>query len=288
MRTLFDEALLNRLPLSGLVWVLALWTVNVQADMFTGLAALRDTLHAWEAQPPVPDTSLAVELSLEELFPGSRITATGEVARIALPPLYGEQFPSALQAMETAPGWTFSVDMERQDSLLLLDGRIVEGLSADTAFTALHQYARQTLAALRALVVPGRPLLSVWGGAAVPVEVKLVGRDIETFTFSTTVWQRCLRRLAQGAMVYAFLLEAQIGEGEAILSWVVFLRIPDAPTQHLLLSREQLELGPPLQLRRCHVRLVPGVRLDNLEELFAPAGPDRPSERRWPLRLDRP
>lgn len=278
----------GRLPLLGLVWVLGLGTGSAAADLFTGLATLRDTLRTWEARPPAPDTSAAAEFSLEELFPGSRITATEEGLRIVLPPLYGEQFPAALRAAGDASGWTFSVDMERRDSLLVLDGRVVEGLPADTALADLHQYARQALTALRTLGVPGGPSPPAWEDAAAPVEVKLVGRDVDTLTFSAAVWLRCLRRLARGAMVYAFLLEAEVGEGEVELSWAVFLRLPDASVQHLLHGRERLSPGPPLRLRGCAVRLVPGVRLDNLEDLFAPAGPERTPEQPWPLHLDRP
>ena len=124
-----------------------------RADTDAGLAALRDSLRAWESLPPAPDT-LASERSLQELFPGAEITSVGQAWRIALPPLHAGRFAPSLWAHGAGPDWTFSVDMERRDSLLALDGRVVDGLPADTALAGLHERVAATLTALRALAVP--------------------------------------------------------------------------------------------------------------------------------------
>lgn len=265
---------------------LALSSALARGDTHAGLAPLRDSLRTWEGYRPAPDT-LAPERTLQELFPGAEITAVGEAWRIALPPLHADRFAASLWAHGPGPHWTFTVDMERRDSLLALDGRVVDGLPADTALAWLHEHAQATLAALRALAVPAGPPAPAAAVGDAHVQVTLVGREIDRFEYDPVVWWRCARKLAQGMMVYAFLLEAAVGPAGTDLRWAVVLRPTHGQVQHLLEWRQHLASSRPVQVVVEEVRLVPGIRLDNVEDLLAPAS-ERPGGARWPLRLQRP
>jgi hypothetical protein len=293
MRTLYRFVLIELVrsrKLSFFYWVwgflLCADTVSVEADLYAGLAVLRDSLQVWETQPPVPE--MVVSESLEELFVGADILAVEGGHRLVFPPLYGEQFATSLGVAGSYPTWEFSVAMERRDSLIVLDGRIAEGLPADTMFADLHLYVRQNLVALRTLAVSGTTVDSVININDVPATVKLVGRDIETFTYTYSVWQACLRRIAQDMVVYGFFLGATTeGEG-ANLDWAVFLVSPHREIQHLIHIHERLLVGDKLTLRKYEARLVPGIRLDNVEQVFEPVQAVRASELRWQLRLSHP
>ncbi len=257
---------------------------STSADVFTGIAALRDSLRAWESAPPAADTSLVRGHALAELFPGAELTSVGpDQVRVVLPPLWGEQFAATLRVAGAGAERVFSVDMELVDSLVVLDGRVVEGLATDTTQAALRDYARRMLVALRTLAVPGKP--STLGARQAPVAVTLVGRDIDRFAYTLEAWWRCWQQLAAGMQVYAFLLDVAADESEAVLDWAVFLRAPGAPSQHLLHFQEYLTRSPELRLDRAMVRIIPGVRLDNLDALFG-SDEQRLSTSRWKLYLD--
>lgn len=69
---------------------------------------------------------------------------------------------------------------------------------------------------------------------------------------------------------------------------MVFLRVPEGKWQHLMKWREEVRAGKPAVAAVAHtVRLVPGVRLDNLEALFA-APSERADVPRWPLLVHPP
>lgn len=491
-------------------------------DIYDGLAALRDTLCAWETAPPGPLSSAVTQTDsaadaaglsdalearsttdfpgavgkrvdlahvpatltavvdtgmtaaqdgtvahiwqpLTAWFPGAEFIPVGATLRVQLQPLYADRFDAGLWAQPDGDGgWVFDIDLDAWDNLMVLDGRVVDGLPADSALAPLHQHVVATLVALRTAAVPGAGAPPGWrlepaasagsdagdseslravssgavsalagstdtgsyeagavhdaapgvmaprSGCACPklarsgwahpspvrsgcaqpslahpgavhpgagvtgpeyhqnrIQVRLVGRDVDTFHYAPTVWWRCLQQLAQDMMVHAFLLEAEVDGPTAVMNWAVFLRAPDGQRQHLLEWREEVsaagpggvpeheqteqaasppgpwmvhparresgpapgpetpvsrqeslnrDLGQPrikaddlvsvspqgpvsssprppdwsvLQMRTRTIRMVPGVRLDNLEDLLA-SPQERVDTPRWRLRLQRP
>lgn len=388
-------------------------------DLYDGLAALRDTLCAWETAPPGPLSSAVTQADsaadaaglhvaleadtttdspgtveqgvdvatapatlpvgadagataapagtfahiwqpLTAWFPGAEFIPVGATLRVQLQPLYADRFDAGLWAQQDGDGgWVFDIDLDAWDSLLVLDGRVVDGLPADSALAPLHQHAAATLIALRTAAVPGAGAPPGWRldpaafagsdagdseslravsswtfsalagstdagsyeagavhdaapgvmaeryGSAHPgavttgpashqkrIQVRLVGRDVDTFHYSPTVWWRCLQRLAQDMMVHAFLLEAEVDGPTAVLSWAVFLRAPDGQRQHLLEWREEVRAaGPgevPEQEQTEQAALPPGPWMVHpaRRESGQPPGPEMPVSRREPLNPD--
>lgn len=196
------------------------------ADLYDGLAALKDTLRHWESAPPLARPAPR-RAALELLFPGARIDRRGTAARVVLPPLHVGQFGCALRADSTADGWCFGVELDSSGGALVLDGRAVVGVPTDSAWASLPAYLAAALTRLRTLAVPDAPGPQAWpaswtaavagksalpappgcpdDGHEVPVHVRLAGRDPADFRYPPAVWWEVARCLAQGCQVYAFL-----------------------------------------------------------------------------------
>jgi hypothetical protein len=307
------------------LWVAAAVALSApaQADLYDGLAALRDTLRQWERQwPSTPDSGDVVALG--QCFPGARIVRQGATAQVVWPALGGPELGCQLQADSTGDGWRFRSELG--------DGRawLPAEAGVDSTFGPLPAYLSETLTRLRTLSVPGAVRPERWGVAAgarlsatevaahraasaatvsagadvhstVPVFLRLAGRDPADFVYPAPAWWPIVRRLAQGCLVYAFLTEVvftplpavadtvapAVTGRQAQVTWVLLLRPPAAPLLHLLQWQEELELTPVPRVLAQRARLVPGIRQDNVAALFAVAPVRSPVAGRWQVRVSR-
>ncbi|MDA0335023.1 MAG: hypothetical protein O2782_07670 [bacterium] len=266
-----------------------LCAVAGNADIYDGLQALGDSLRAWEGAG-IPASSALPAKNLGDPLPGARMEHADGRVRLQLPPLPGLPVPSGLWADTTATPWAYSVDVDTLHGLVTLDGRGIAGLAADAASDQLVERTRDTLVRLRLLSAPGTASPPAWGAEDVRAHVKLVGREVNTFEYSAAAWWHGMARLAAGMTVHAHLLQAQQDSTGTRLDWVVFLVSEDldAPMLHSVQLQEQLAGGDALTTIAVYARLVPGVRLDNIADLFAPGAPARADSSRWLLRIGAP
>ena len=268
----------------ALVCLLGIWATELSADVYTGIAALRDSLRAWETAPPRPKSADEEVAFLERAFPGAVIDSLGPGRlHVGLPPLWREQFAAGLLVEYAPVGYGYTVEAEIVDSLYVLDGRVVEGVSIHAEDEHMRDYVRARLVDFRTLAVPGIVLSDTAGQTT--VDVTLVGRDIDHFSFGLNSWWRSLQYLAEGMQVYAFPLHITRDMESALVEWAIFLRSPNETSQHLLTVREWVALDTDFALKQVQVRIIPGMRMDNMDELFGRDEP-RMAGSRWKVLIN--
>ena len=266
----------------GLLSVMVLVSV-AHGDIVDGANALRDSLRNWEQHAPevqhIAGHSTATAALCDTLSDAGR-----HRLRCTIPPLFEQRFKSHYTIADYAsPQPYYSIDSDWIDGVWTIDDIPIHGIEEGSTDEPLRAHVLQRLTQLRLLGVAFD--LAVPAADSALVALRLIGRDIDHFSYTHSSFMQVLRVLSFHMSIHAFLTEVISADDETVLKWALFLRSEQSPSQHLVLIEEHAKRKDQhLVVSTLDARLMPGIRLDNIDQLFAIPNTNR-SNATWTIEV---
>jgi hypothetical protein len=250
-----------------------------RADIVDELNAMADSIDVWLDSQPAAWIAPADTLDLSGLFPGATLRRDAETDRLEVRlPRYLDLIDTGLDldlsagVADTAIAASWRLPLECRGDTLRLDGRPTPcGGCADAP--ALVETIGRRLTWLRTLGLP-RNL-----AAPAPTNVDTSG-SLELRMHPTRRWESApaavgevLAHLARGRQIYAGLLSCDATESGLLVRTFALLTHPEMEGHHFLVYNDRTR---PDGETAVEVLLIPFIRTDNLDDLFArpPAAED--------------
>lgn len=246
-----------------------LMVAPTKADIVDGIRALGDSIAIWQVRPPA--WTLADRAEIAHGVTRDTLDARGDSVWVRYPALYEDRFVSGYVEVGQAGQKRYLIPSAWQNSVWTVSNQAVGTVDQGWGEPILQAYVRDRLLQLRLLLhadlemVPV-PLLS----DTVSVAFTLVGRDIQRFSLSHGAAMSIVRHIGGGALGHAFFTNWRDDGNKRVVEWVVFIRSGGASSQHVLVVEDRLEhTAGAWGIEKVAMRFLPGVRMDNVDEVMA-------------------